>query len=43
MVGSMAVVPKRVEPYHIVVGIPAHTVKVKTIAPPEVLEAQKKA
>ena len=38
MVGSMAVVPKRVEPYHIVVGIPAHTVKVKTIAPPEVME-----
>ena len=42
MVGSMAVVPKRVEPYHIVVGIPAHTVKVKTIAPPEVLERQRK-
>ncbi len=43
MVGSMAVVPKRVDPYHIVVGIPAHTVKVKTIAPPELLEPQKKA
>jgi acetyltransferase-like isoleucine patch superfamily enzyme len=43
VVGSMAVVPKRVEPYHIVVGIPAHTVKVKTIAPPEMLETQKKA
>ena len=43
IVGSMGVVPKRVEPYHIVVGIPAHTVKVKTIAPPELQEAQKKA
>lgn len=35
LVGSMAVVPKRVEPYHIVVGIPAHTAKVKSIAPAE--------
>ncbi len=35
LVGSMAVVPKRVDPYHIVVGIPAHTAKVKTIAPAE--------
>jgi acetyltransferase-like isoleucine patch superfamily enzyme len=35
MVGSMAVVPKNVEPYHIVVGIPAKPVKVKTIAPAE--------
>jgi acetyltransferase-like isoleucine patch superfamily enzyme len=33
LVGSMAVVPKNVEPYHIVVGIPAKTVKVKSIAP----------
>jgi acetyltransferase-like isoleucine patch superfamily enzyme len=29
------VVPKNVEPYHIVVGIPAKTAKVKTIAPAE--------
>ena len=39
MVGSMAVVPKNVEPYHIVVGIPAKTAKVKTIAPPELQPA----
>ncbi len=35
MVGSMGVAPKNVEPFHIVAGIPAKTVKVKTIAPPE--------
>jgi len=39
LVGSMAVVSKNVEPYHIVVGIPAKTVKVKTIAPPELQAA----
>jgi acetyltransferase-like isoleucine patch superfamily enzyme len=39
MVGSMAVVPKNVEPYHIVVGIPAKTAKVKTIAPAEMQAA----
>ncbi len=39
MVGSMAVVSKNVDPYHIVVGIPAKTVKVKTIAPPELQRA----
>ena len=33
IVGSMAVAAKNVEPYHIVAGIPAKTVKVKTIAP----------
>jgi acetyltransferase-like isoleucine patch superfamily enzyme len=42
LVGSMAVVPKSVEPYHIVVGIPAKTVKVKTIAPPEMQAAVEK-
>ncbi|MGI9104504.1 MAG: acyltransferase [Terriglobales bacterium] len=42
MVGSMAVVPKNVSPYHIVVGIPAKTVKVKSIAPPEMQAAEKK-
>lgn len=41
MVGSMGVVPKRVEPYHIVVGIPAHTVKVKSIAPEAQVEESK--
>lgn len=35
MVGSMGVATKDVEPYHIVAGIPAKTIKVKTIAPPE--------
>ena len=35
MVGSMGVAPKDVAPYHVVAGIPAHTVKVKSIAPPE--------
>ena len=33
MVGSMGVAPKNVEPFHVVAGIPAKTVKVKTIAP----------
>ncbi len=35
IVGSMGVASKSVEPYHIVAGIPAKTVKVKTIAPEE--------
>jgi acetyltransferase-like isoleucine patch superfamily enzyme len=35
MVGSMGVASKDVEPYNIVAGIPAKTIKVKTIAPPE--------
>jgi acetyltransferase-like isoleucine patch superfamily enzyme len=35
LVGSMGVASKNVEPYHIVAGIPAKTVKVKTIAPGE--------
>src|SRR6266436_2032106 len=33
MVGSMGVASKNVEPYHVVAGIPAKTVKVKSIAP----------
>jgi acetyltransferase-like isoleucine patch superfamily enzyme len=33
MVGSMGVATKDVPPYHIVGGIPAKTIKVKTIAP----------
>ncbi|HZR31116.1 MAG TPA: acyltransferase [Terriglobales bacterium] len=36
MVGSMGVASKNVEPYNVVAGIPAKTVKVKTIAPEEV-------
>ena len=39
MVGSMGVASKDVEPYHIVAGIPARTIKVKSIAPPEVRKA----
>ena len=33
LVGSMGVASKDVEPYHIVAGIPAKTVKIKSIAP----------
>ena len=33
LVGSMGVASKDVEPYHIVAGIPAKPVKVKSIAP----------
>ncbi len=35
IVGSMGVASKNVEPFHIVGGIPAKTIKVKTIAPAE--------
>ena len=35
LVGSMGVASKNVEPYHIVVGVPAKPVKVKPIAPEE--------
>lgn len=35
LVGSMGVATKNVPPYNVVVGIPAKTVKVKTIAPEE--------
>jgi acetyltransferase-like isoleucine patch superfamily enzyme len=45
IVGSMGVASKDVENFHIVAGIPAKTVKVKTIAPEEVKRAaeEKKA
>jgi acetyltransferase-like isoleucine patch superfamily enzyme len=33
LVGAMGVASKDVEPYHIVAGIPAKTIKVKTLAP----------
>ena len=39
MVGSMGVATKEVEPYHIVAGIPAKPIKVKTIAPNELRKA----
>ncbi len=39
LVGSMGVASKDVEPYHIVVGIPAKPVKVKPIAPEELRKA----
>src|SRR5207248_11024823 len=42
MVGSMGVASKDVEPYHIVAGIPAKTVKVKSIAPEELQRAAEK-
>jgi acetyltransferase-like isoleucine patch superfamily enzyme len=38
MVGSMGVASKNVEPFHVVAGIPAKTVKVKSIAPAGVRE-----
>lgn len=39
LVGSMGVASKNVEPYHIVVGVPAKPVKVKPIAPEELRRA----
>lgn len=39
LVGSMGVASKNVEPYHVVVGIPAKPVKVKPIAPEELRKA----
>jgi acetyltransferase-like isoleucine patch superfamily enzyme len=42
IVGSMGVASKNVEPFHIVAGIPARTVKVKSIAPEEVRRAAEK-
>jgi acetyltransferase-like isoleucine patch superfamily enzyme len=39
LVGSMAVASRNVEPYHVVVGIPAKPVKVKPIAPEELRKA----
>ncbi len=35
MVGSMGVASKDVEPFHVVGGIPAKPIKVKSIAPEE--------
>ena len=43
MVGSMGVASRNVEPFHIVAGIPARTVKVKTIAPEAIRKAAEKA
>jgi len=42
MVGSMGVATKDVPPYHIVAGIPAKPIKVKTIAPESVKPAAEK-
>jgi acetyltransferase-like isoleucine patch superfamily enzyme len=42
IVGSMGVASKNVEPYHIVGGIPAKTIKVKSIASEEVRKAMEK-
>jgi acetyltransferase-like isoleucine patch superfamily enzyme len=39
IVGSMGVASKDVEAFHIVAGIPAKTVKVKSIAPEEIKRA----
>jgi len=42
MIGSMGVASKDVEPFHVVAGIPARTVKVKSIAPEAVRNAAEK-
>ena len=42
IVGSMGVASKNVEPYHIVGGIPAKPIKVKSIAPEELRRALEK-
>lgn len=42
LVGSMGLASKDVPDYHIVGGIPAKTLKVKSIAPAEVVEGEKK-
>jgi acetyltransferase-like isoleucine patch superfamily enzyme len=39
LVGSIGVASKNVEPYHVVVGVPAKPVKVKPIAPEELKKA----
>lgn len=39
MVGSLGVAAKNVEPYHVTAGIPAKTIKVKSIAPEAVRKA----
>jgi acetyltransferase-like isoleucine patch superfamily enzyme len=43
MVGSMGVASKDVDPYHIVAGIPAKPIKVKSIAPEELRDALEKS
>jgi acetyltransferase-like isoleucine patch superfamily enzyme len=35
MVGARALATKNVRPYHVNVGIPAKSVRIKSIAPPE--------
>jgi hypothetical protein len=42
MLGAMGVATKEIEPYHIKGGIPARTLKVKTIAPPEARQSSDK-
>ena len=43
IVGSMGVASRDVSPFHIVAGIPARTVKVKTIAPEPIRKAAEKS
>lgn len=42
MVGSMGVASKNVEPFNVVGGIPAKTIKIKSIAPEEIRRAAEK-
>jgi acetyltransferase-like isoleucine patch superfamily enzyme len=41
MVGARALATKHVAPYHVNVGIPAKSVRVKSIAPPEILKGNR--
>jgi len=43
MVGSLGVAAKDVPPFNVVAGIPAKTIKVKSIAPEEVQKAAEKS
>ena len=40
LVGSMGVASKDVPPFHVVAGVPARTIKIKTIAPPALEKAK---
>ena len=41
MVGAMAVATKNVRPYHVNVGIPAKSIRIKPNAPPEAYVAER--
>jgi acetyltransferase-like isoleucine patch superfamily enzyme len=41
MVGALAVATKNVRPYHVNVGIPAKSIRIKPNAPPEAYVAER--